>query len=174
LTITNLELGTEPLFTGFMRDLSEQKKLEQTKANFFGNVSHEMRTPLHLILEPAVDALQDHEQPLPARQRERLTLIHSNALRLLKLANSVLDFSKIEAGQLQANYEPVDLVVLTAELVEAFRTAIEKAGLTLQVNLTLLEEPVYVDKDMWERMVFNLLSNALKYTAKGGITITLK
>ncbi|HEV2181374.1 MAG TPA: ATP-binding protein, partial [Gemmatimonadaceae bacterium] len=104
--------------------------------------------------------------------RERLSIVHRNALRLLKLVNSLLDFSRIEAGRAQAFYERTDLAVFTADLASNFRSAIERAGLRLVVGGDPLPEPVYLDRDMWEKVVLNLLSNALKHTFEGEIRVT--
>jgi signal transduction histidine kinase len=89
---------------------------------------------------------------------------HRNGLRLLRLVNTLLDFSRIEAGRVQARYEPTDLAVATAELASVFRSAIERAGLQLVVDCPPLPEPVYVDREMWEKVVLNLISNAFKHT----------
>src|SRR6202008_277073 len=97
-----------------------------------------------------------------------------NAMRLLKLVNALLDFSRIEAGRVQANYEPVDLAALTSDLASGFRSAAERAGLRLHVRCAPLSEPVYVDRDMWEKIVLNLLSNAFKSTFDGEIAVSLK
>jgi signal transduction histidine kinase/DNA-binding response OmpR family regulator len=149
----------------------ELAELDRAKTAFFSNVSHEFRTPLTLILGPMEDALADPETP--AALRQRLALSHRNSLRLQKLVNSLLDFSRIEAGRIQASYEPTDLGALTADLASAFRSAVERAGMRLDVRCDPLVEPVYVDREMWEKIVFNLLSNAFKYTFEGEITVTL-
>ena len=104
----------------------------------------------------------------PPVHRERQEVAHRNALRLLRLVNTLLDFSRIEAGRIDASYEPTDLAAFTAELASVFRSAIEKAGLELVVDCDPLPEPVYVDRDMWEKIVLNLLSNAFKFTFEGG------
>jgi signal transduction histidine kinase/DNA-binding response OmpR family regulator len=148
--------------------------LDRAKTAFFSNVSHEFRTPLTLMLGPVEDALSDVEQPLSASQRERLELIRRSGLRLQKLVNSLLDFSRIEAGRAQASYVPTDLAVLTAELASSFRSAIEKAGLKLSIDCPPLAELAYVDRDMWEKLVLNLLSNALKFTFEGEIEVSLR
>ena len=101
-------------------------------------------------------------------------MVHRNALRLLKLVNTLLDFSSIEAGRSNASYEPTDLATFTAELASTFRSAIEKGGLTLTVDCPPLPEPVYVDREMWEKIVLNLLSNAFKHTFAGGIQVSLQ
>jgi CheY-like chemotaxis protein len=88
--------------------------------------------------------------------------------------NNLLDFSRIEAGRIDASYEPTDLSTFTIELAGLFRSAIEKAGLTLVVNCAPLPEPVYVDRDMWEKIVLNLLSNAFKFTFEGQISVLLR
>lgn len=144
-------------------------ELDRAKTAFFSNVSHEFRTPLTLMLGPLEDAL--HDRQLSTTQQERITIAHRNSLRLLKLVNTMLDFSRIEAGRMQAVYEPTDLAALTADLVSVFRSAIEKAKLQLVVDCSTLPEPIYVDKDMWEKVVLNLLSNAFKFTQQGCITV---
>ena len=97
-----------------------------------------------------------------------------NGLRLQKLVNTLLDFSRIEAGRMQAVYEPTDLADVTAELASNFRSACERAGLRLVVDCPALPDPVYVDRDMWEKIVLNLLSNAFKFTFAGEITVILR
>jgi signal transduction histidine kinase len=149
-------------------------EIDRAKTAFFSNVSHEFRTPLTLMLGPLEDELAEQASPLPPARRERLETAHRNSLRLLKLVNTLLDFSRIEAGRAQASYESTDLAAYTAELASVFRSAVEKAGLTLVVNCPVLLEPVYVDREMWEKIVLNLLSNAFKHTFEGGITISLR
>jgi len=148
-------------------------ELDRAKTLFFSNVSHEFRTPLTLSLAPLQDALSDSTNPLPPAQRERLELAHRNSLRLQKLVNTLLDFSRIEAGRMEAVYEPTDLAMFTTELVSVFRSAIERAGLRLIVDCPSLPGPVYVDREMWEKIVLNLLSNAFKFTLEGEITVRL-
>jgi signal transduction histidine kinase len=139
-------------------------ELDRAKTAFFSNVSHEFRTPLTLMLGPAEDALTDEEGRLSPRQRERVDILHRNALRLLKLVNTLLDFSRIEAGRVQAVYEPTDLAALTADLASVFRSAVERARMQLVVDCPPLPQPAYVDRDMWEKIVLNLFSNAFKFT----------
>ncbi|HEX4341599.1 MAG TPA: ATP-binding protein [Polyangiaceae bacterium] len=143
--------------------------LDRAKTTFFSNVSHEFRTPLTLMLAPIQDmlALPDGS-PL---ERHSVELLHRNSLRLSKLVNTMLDFSRIEAGRAEAVYEPVELSALTADLASSFRAAIERAGLTLVVECAPLPEPIFVDRDMWEKIVLNLLSNAFKFTFEGLIIV---
>jgi signal transduction histidine kinase len=149
-------------------------EIDRAKTAFFSNVSHEFRTPLTLMLGPLEDELAEQSSPLPPARRARLETAHRNSLRLMKLVNSLLDFSRIEAGRLQASYEPIDLSALTTELGSVFRSAIERGGLTLTIDCPLLPEPVYVDRDLWEKIVLNLLSNAFKHTFAGEIAVSLR
>ncbi|MGH2412486.1 MAG: ATP-binding protein, partial [Microcystaceae cyanobacterium] len=148
-------------------------EIDRAKTAFFSNVSHEFRTPLALMLGPTEDVLSDQEVPLPSQHREQIEIVQRNSLRLLKLVNTLLDFSRIEAGRIKAVYELTDLAVFTAELASGFRSAIERANLRLIVACPLLPELVYVDREMWEKIVLNLLSNAFKFTFKGEIRVSL-
>jgi PAS domain S-box-containing protein len=152
-------------------------ELDRAKTAFFANVSHEFRTPLTLMLGPLEEMKSEFGSsgsPLSIPQYQRLDLVHRNGLRLLKLTNTLLDFSRIEAGRHQASYEPTDLAALTAELASMFRSATEKASLKLTVDCPSLDEPAYVDRDMWEKIVLNLISNAFKYTFEGEIKVKLQ
>lgn len=147
-------------------------ELNRAKTTFFSNISHEFRTPLTLLLGPIADLLDD-PSALALAARNRLTIVQRNALRLLKLVNTLLDFARIEAGRIDAVYEPTNLADLTANLASVFRAAAERGGLRLVVACPPLAEPVYVDREMWEKIVLNLLSNAFKFTFAGEITVAL-
>ncbi|MEH1857639.1 MAG: ATP-binding protein [Nostoc sp.] len=149
-------------------------EIDRAKTVFFSNVSHEFRTPLTLMLGPLEDTLTTCATLLPAKKQEQLEMVQRNGLRLLKLVNSLLDFSRIEAGRVQASYEPTNLATFTAELASVFRSAVERAGMQLLVNCPSLPAPVYVDREMWEKIVLNLLSNAFKFTMAGEIAVSLQ
>jgi signal transduction histidine kinase len=146
-------------------------EVDRAKTAFFSNVSHEFRTPLTLMLGPLEDVLVGAKGVLPDATLSTLKVVHRNSLRLLRLVNTLLEFSRIEAGRVEANYEPTDLVALTAELASGFRSAIERAGLRLELAFEPLAEPAYVDREMWEKIVLNLLSNAFKFTFEGEIEV---
>jgi PAS domain S-box-containing protein len=152
------------------RRAEELAELDRAKTTFFSNVSHELRTPLTLLLGPLEDALRD---PAERWQRERLEMIHRGGLRLKKLVNTLLDFSRIEAGRVEARYEPTHLAALTADLASNFRAACDRAGLRFVVDCRPLPRLAYVDRDMWEKIVLNLLSNAFKFTLEGEIAVHL-
>jgi signal transduction histidine kinase len=147
-------------------------EIDRAKTAFFSNVSHEFRTPLTLMLGPLEEAIAAAE-PAGSTAASRLAMVHRNGLRLLRLVNTLLDFSRIEAGRVRARFQPTDLGVYTEELASNFRSACERAGLRLTTNCMRLAQPVYVDTEMWERIVLNLVSNAFKYTLTGGITVGL-
>jgi PAS domain S-box-containing protein len=146
-------------------------ELDRAKTAFFSNVSHEFRTPLTLMLGPLEDVLNRPDAHPLSEHRELVQVAHRNGVRLLKLVNTLLDFSRIEAGRAQAYFEPIELAAFTAELASNFRSAVERAGLRLSVNCKPLPEPVFVDRDMWEKVILNLLSNAFKFTFDGSITV---
>ncbi len=153
------------------RRLQSFADIDRAKTAFFSNVSHEFRTPLTLMLGP-IQAAAAHSGT-PAAVRQQLELAGRNSLRLLKLVNSLLDFSRIEAGRVQASYEPTDAAALTEDLASTFRSAIEGAGLTFNVHCESLER-IYIDREMWEKIVLNLLSNAFKFTFSGEISVRLR
>lgn len=148
-------------------------ELDRAKTTFFSNISHEFRTPLALSLGPLEALLTDTQHPLSEEQRTQVEMVRRNALRQLKLVNTLLDFARIEAGRAEATYLPTDLAQLTADLASTFRAAIEQAGLQFLVDCPPLSEPVFVDRDMWEKIVLNLLSNAFKFTFEGYIRVAL-
>jgi PAS domain S-box-containing protein len=148
-------------------------EIDRAKTTFFSNVSHEFRAPLTLMLGPLLDTLAGQNGRLPSRVANELIVVHRNGLRLLKLVNTLLDFSRIEAGRVQASFVLTDLATFTAELASVFRSAIEKANLTLSIDAPPLDVPTYVDRDMWEKVVLNLVSNAFKFTLSGAITVRL-
>jgi PAS domain S-box-containing protein len=157
----------------------ERKRLEalaeidRAKTTFFSNVSHEFRTPLTLMLGPVEDLLAKSYTGLSPAAKRQLELVNRNGTRLLRLVNTLLDFSRIEAGRMQAVYQPTDLAAFTVELASVFRSATEKAGLELELHCPKLSQPVFVDRNMWEKIVLNLISNAFKFTFEGKISVKL-
>jgi len=155
------------------RRAEELAELDLAKTKFFTNVSHEFRTPLSLMLGPLEEVLPQVRERLSPSCHEQLVVAHRSALRLLKLVNTLLDFSRIEAGRLDAVYEPTDLGEFTQEVSSVFRSAMEKAGLAFSVECEPIPALVYVDRDMWEKIVLNLLSNAFKFTFEGSVIVRL-
>ena len=148
-------------------------EIDRAKTLFFSNVSHEFRTPLTLMLGP-LEALLAKREGMPAEDHAQIEIAHRNSLRLLKLVNSLLDFSRIEAERVRAAFEAVDLARFTTDIASHFRSAMEAGGLQFVVNCQPLSQPIYVDREMWEKIVLNLLSNAFKFTLFGTVTVRLE
>ncbi len=149
-------------------------EIDKAKTIFFSNVSHEFRTPLTLMLGPVEELLAKSHTNLSPAAKSQLELVNRNGSRLLRLVNTLLDFSRLEAGRMQAVYQATDLAAFTADLASVFRSATEKAGLSLALDCPKLAEPAYIDRNMWEKIVLNLLSNAFKFTFEGEIAVSLR
>lgn len=147
-------------------------ELDKAKTTFFSNISHEFRTPLTLLLAPVEDAMGDPK--LDPENQVRMKVAYRNALRMQKLVNTLLEFSRIEAGRIEGKFKRVEIGSLTEDLASTFRSAVERAGMKLTITRELITQPVYVDPDMWERIVLNLVSNAFKYSTQGEITVTIR
>jgi signal transduction histidine kinase len=164
-------LGLTKAYQDERRRAEALAEIDRVKTAFFSNISHELRVPLTLLLGPVTSAATSTE---PVLQGAELEAVHRNAQHLLRRVNTLVDFVGIEEGRVRASYRPVDLAALTADVAGGFRSAIEKAGLELVVDCPPLPQPVHVDREMWEKIVLNLLSNALKFTFQGTITIALR
>ena len=149
-------------------------EIDRAKTAFFSNVSHEFRTPLQLMLGPLEEVLPEAGERLGPERHQQLLMARRNALRLLKLVNTLLDFSRLEAGRVQAVYQPTDLAGLTSDIASMFRSAMDGAGLQFSVECQPIADAVFVDRGMWEKIVLNLLSNAFKFTFEGEVAISLK
>ncbi|MGR4065286.1 MAG: SpoIIE family protein phosphatase [Vulcanimicrobiaceae bacterium] len=147
----------------------ELAELDRTKIEFFSNVSHEFRTPLTLMLGPLAQLMRGAD----GEDAALIETAYRNALRLLKLVNTLLEFSRVEAGRNEATFVETDLATMTRDLCGLFRSAVDSAGLRFAVNVDLPQH-AFVDRSMWEMIVLNLLSNALKFTHEGEIRLDLR
>ncbi|WP_232316362.1 ATP-binding protein [Candidatus Burkholderia verschuerenii] len=147
-------------------------EIDRAKTTFFSNISHEFRTPLTLMLGP-MEALLANPQRVGEEDARLIEIMQRNGLRLLKLVNALLDFSRIEAGRIEIHRQPTDIAAFTAELASLFHSAIESAGLQLLIDIPSTPVIAGIDRDMWEKVVMNLLSNAFKFTFEGAIGIAL-
>jgi signal transduction histidine kinase/ActR/RegA family two-component response regulator len=147
-------------------------ELDKAKTTFFSNISHEFRTPLTLLLAPMEDVMSDAS--LDTENKARMKVAYRNALRMQKLVNTLLEFSRLEAKRAEGKFQRVDIGNLTEDLASTFRSAIERAGMHLAIRCERVTAPVYVDPDMWERIILNLVSNAFKYSKQGEITVSVK
>lgn len=154
----NFELGRKN------KDLEE---LDRLKSNFFANVSHELRTPLTLILAPIEDLLQGRER-LSDRLAGALGIVRGNALRLLKLVNDLLDVIRLEEGKTDLTRQPLRINKLLGGVVDAMVHLADVRNVALQRRISTEAWNVLGDQHALEKVFFNLLSNALKFTPSGG------
>lgn len=144
--------------------------IDAAKSAFLSSVSHELRTPLTLILGPLEDTLAGRVATL---ERDDLEVMHASAHRLLRLVGGLLDVARVESDSLVAAWEPTDVVALSADLVGPFRAAASRAGLRLDLDVDPDIGVVDLDPELWERILLNLVANALKYTPEGAVTVSL-
>jgi response regulator RpfG family c-di-GMP phosphodiesterase/signal transduction histidine kinase len=142
--------------------LARQVELDRVKTTFFTNISHELRTPLTLVLAP-LEAMLGQEQ-LPPTQKGELEIMHRNSLRLLRHINSILDISRLDAGRERLKLEPTDLTAFFTSLAESARPMAERRGVRLDLDLAPDLPIVPIDRDKMEKILLNLISNAVKYS----------
>ncbi|WNG45909.1 response regulator [Archangium minus] len=153
--------------------LAKQKELDRLKSEFFDNVSHELRTPLTLILLTLDSLLQRGPEEFDAPVRQHLETMNRSASRLLRLINNLLDLTKLEAGKTKLRYEPLDIQGFLSSLLVPFEVLADKKGLELELEGTVTT-PVHVDVARIESVFQNLISNALKFTTQGKVTVRLR
>lgn len=148
--------------------LDQLRELDRLKSNFFSSVTHELRTPLTMILAPLEALLEDARTAFAPEQREYLHAIRANALRLLKLINDLLDLARLEERYLRLRVEAVDLPALLTEIVEYSRPLANRKDIAIELELGPLSDDLFVDAEKLERVLVNLLANALKFSEPGG------
>lgn len=154
------------------REAERVHALDMMKIKFFTNVSHEFRTPLSLILSPLDKILKNTSDP---DLKKQLGLIHRNAKRLLNLVNQLLDFRKLEVQEFKANLTIGDIAAFIRDISCSFSDISEKKDIKLTYTSELNSLEAYFDKDKLEKILFNLLSNAFKYTpAYGEVNVHVK
>ncbi|MBI3891329.1 MAG: response regulator [Candidatus Wallbacteria bacterium] len=147
---------------------------EAFKDEFLANVSHELRTPLTLILAPVESLIAGQTGPIAPPQREILNTVYNNSVRLLQMVNGLLDFSKFQAGRIQVQREPTRIGELTRSIFSDFEPLFRQKGLKGRLEQPDADTLVEMDRYLYERIVFNLLSNATKFTPAGGaITVSV-
>ncbi|MEB3336819.1 MAG: response regulator, partial [Leptolyngbyaceae bacterium] len=145
-------------------------ELDRQKTEFFQNISHEFRTPLTLMIGP-LEAVVSRQQPMPY---EQAAIALRNSRRLLRLVNQLLDLQRLDAKRMQPNFRPCNLVEFVSQIVESFRPYCEKKGLTLVTEFGSCPS-IYLDLERFDKVIYNLLSNAMKFTSAGGtITVSLQ
>jgi signal transduction histidine kinase len=149
------------------------KNSDKAKTIFLNNLSLEFQNPMNVVLESIDKVIRKLGSDLPDSVTRELVHAQRNAMRMDKLVKSLHDFTHLEQRKEAARFVPTDICKLTTELSASFRPVIEKAGLTFTVHCERIHEPIYVDHVIFETVLFNLLSNAFKFTFEGGITISV-
>lgn len=148
-----------------------EQQLANIKLRFFTDISHELRTPLTLIGSPVAEVLEN--EPLSPTAREHLTLVRRNTERMLRLMNQILDFRKIQNQKMKLLVEETDLISLLQKVMDSFRLIAKEKNIDYQMKSPIESVYGWVDRDKFEKIFFNLLSNAFKYTPEGK-AITIK
>ena len=141
------------------------REIDAIKSRFFTNLTHEFRTPLTLMLGPAEQVLAQTEEP---QTKQQVGLLHRNAQRLLQLINQLLDLSKLEAGKTQLTPTSVDLVGLVKGTLLSFESLAHQKQIALHVTADRDQLTMDIDRDKIEKILYNLFSNAIKFTPAGG------
>ncbi|AWN74852.1 ATP-binding protein [Legionella anisa] len=149
------------------------KEIDRLKDNFFSNISHELRTPLTLIIAPLESFLAKDYGSISTVQRNALETMHNNSIRLYQMVNSILDFAKISAQKIVVTREPVDIVALTQSIANEFNPLLRQKNINIEFKCSVLQKIVSLDRYLYERILFNLLSNATKFTLDQGLVSIL-
>lgn len=146
----------------------QEEELHQVKLKFFTNISHEFRTPLTLIINPINDLIKKETQNLPKRVNNKLQIIHKNSFRLSLLINELMDFRKLQSNKLEILPKEVEIVKALKNITVFFREEKKKRDISLTFKTPIKQLIAYVDPSMFEKIIFNILSNAFKVTPDGG------
>ena len=162
-----LFVGVYILFTIYRlkHEVSVEQQVSDIKLRFFTNISHELRTPLTLIAGPVEYVLQNKN--LPDDAREQLRVVERNTDRMLRLVNQILDFRKIQKNKMKLRIEQIDIVPFVRHIMDNFESLAEEHHIDFVFESEMPSLKLWVDADKLEKIVFNLLSNAFKYTPQG-------
>ena len=161
---SRLKLKQELLLEKVKRERDE--KLNNEKLRFFTNISHELRTPLTLILGPVKQLLE--QSGIDSYRRSRVDLIYQNANRLLRLVNQILDFRRAETGELKLKVSKTDILTTTTDIFNSFRELAQTKNINFNLNIEDVPQECFIDADKYSKILFNLLSNAMKFTNNHG------
>ena len=155
-----------------LRDITRESEVDRMKTEFISTVSHELRTPLTAIRGYVELMLDGDVGEVTGEQQELLELVQHSTVRLSNLINDLLDVEKIEQGRMSMQQEPVDVGPLLDQVVRTFRITADEKGLDLNLQITSPLRPVAADQDRLMQVFSNLVSNAIKYTKEGFVTVS--
>lgn len=151
----------------------ELRKAAEQKQQFFTGITHELKTPLSLIISPLNDIIERKNVRDDQQLSSRLLIMQRNGQRLQHLINQILDVSKLNADSICLTMQPASLVEITRQIVGQFQSLLQEEKIDLKFEVILIEEQIYIDTEAWERIIINLLSNAIKFSSrKSSIVIT--
>src|SRR5687768_2379618 len=148
------------------------KELDEVKSRFFANISHELRTPLTLLLAPLESLLVQSRNPatgMSAQTQELLATMQANGMRLLKLINDLLDLVRLESGRMEVKQEPIEVDAFVRGLVQSVRNVAEDKRIRLESHVADEVGTIMADRDKWEKILLNLVFNAVKFTPSKGL-----
>ena len=164
IRIERLTIKNQLTFEKLARE--QEHELSELKTQFFTNVSHEFRTPLSLVLMPLQSLMETNEAP--GQLRERIFTAYKNANRMMRLVNELADFTKLEGGNVKLNVQHGDILQFIIETSSAFNEMAVKRKISFSVSSSIESLTGWFDNEKLERILFNVLSNAFKFTADGG------
>ena len=168
ISSTKFYLNRQKLKNKLELESEHAEKLEELsnlKTSFFTNISHEFRTPLTLILGPVKQMIDETKEQ---NSKEKLSVVHKNAKRLLNLVNQLLEIAKLESGNMKLRISPQNIIPFLKAIVLSFTSYAERKNITLKFISSKEAIIVYVDKEKIEKIITNVLSNAFKFTPEGG------
>lgn len=169
LSISEIKVHGETMFTGIVRDITERKKVERMKSEFVSTVSHELRTPLTSIRGSLGLIVGGAMGEMPAQAKSLAEIAYSNAERLVRLINDILDIEKIESGKVTFNPALQPLRALLEQAISVNQGYAQQHQVSLELTRQDMDVTVNVDADRFMQVMSNLLSNAIKYSPRGGV-----
>lgn len=167
MRVHQLKLREQELERRVKQQTLELEQAADEKSRFFSGITHELKTPLSLILGPLDDFLESQDSASKEKLTSRAQLMHRNGYRLKNLVDQILDVSKLKADAVKLKLQPCDIVLFTRQISGQFQSLLDQKGITLIFQSEEISDYIYIDKDAWERIVINLISNAIKFSNEG-------
>lgn len=164
LTVLSIVAHTILRINHYRHELNIEKRVNEIKLQFFTNVSHEIRTPLTLIIAPIEELLK---QNLPQQTQKQMMIIRRNANRILMLVNQLLDFRKIQNNKMHLTIQKTNAIDVVQPVFDSFKLLAEHKHIACAMNIQPQIKPLWIDSKQIETVVYNLMSNALKFTQEG-------